>query len=149
MAEIVAASIANAGHLRKSGCEFQVAMSPDLPAVRGDRAQLVQVFDNLIGNAVRYGCDRAGAKIEITGKQEKTFVVLTVTDHGPGIPREHLPRITERFYRVDPARSRETGGTGLGLAIVKHIVERHRGWLDIRSTVGVGTTVSIRLPVAT
>ena len=73
---------------------------------------------------------------------------LTVTDHGPGIPREHLPRLTERFYRVDAARSRESGGTGLGLAIVKHIIERHRGTLDLSSTMGVGTSVSVRLPIA-
>ena len=71
---------------------------------------------------------------------------LTVTDHGAGIAREHLPRLTERFYRVDTARSRESGGTGLGLAIVKHIVERHRGTLEIRSTVGEGTSVTVRLP---
>ena len=69
-----------------------------------------------------------------------------MTDHGPGIAREHLPRLTERFYRVDTARSRESGGTGLGLAIVKHIVERHRGTLDIKSVVGEGTSVTVRLP---
>jgi two-component system phosphate regulon sensor histidine kinase PhoR len=74
---------------------------------------------------------------------------VTVADHGPGIAREHLPRITERFYRADAARSRESGGTGLGLAIVKHIVERHRGSLEIKSTVGLGTVVSVRLPIAT
>ncbi len=73
---------------------------------------------------------------------------MTVTDHGPGIPREHLPRVTERFYRVDAARSRESGGTGLGLAIVKHIVERHRGSLEIKSTLGFGTSVTVRLPIA-
>ena len=71
-----------------------------------------------------------------------------MTDHGSGISRDHLPRVTERFYRVDAARSRESGGTGLGLAIVKHIVERHRGSLDIKSTVGVGTSVSVSLPIA-
>ena len=73
-------------------------------------------------------------------------VALTVTDHGPGIAREHLPRLTERFYRVDNARSRESGGTGLGLAIVKHIVERHRGTLEIKSVVGEGTSVIVKLP---
>ena len=73
-------------------------------------------------------------------------MAISVADHGPGIPREHLPRVTERFYRVDAARSRESGGTGLGLAIVKHIVERHRGTLDINSTVGIGTTVTVRFP---
>ena len=74
-------------------------------------------------------------------------MTISVTDHGPGIAREHLPRLTERFYRIDEARSRESGGTGLGLAIVKHIVERHKGALEVKSTVGVGTSVTIRLPV--
>jgi len=73
---------------------------------------------------------------------------LTVADKGEGIPADHLPRLTERFYRVDPGRSRSLGGTGLGLAIVKHIVERHRGRLDIASTPGAGTRVSVTLPVA-
>jgi two-component system phosphate regulon sensor histidine kinase PhoR len=75
-------------------------------------------------------------------------VVVTVADQGHGIPREHLPRLTERFYRVDTGRSRAVGGTGLGLAIVKHIVNRHRGQLAIDSEVGVGTTVSVWLPAA-
>ena len=146
--EVVNTAVANAGHLRGLDSEFRVALAPDLPPVRGDRAQLVQLLDNLIGNAVRYGCDKPGAAIEIAVERSAQWVVLTVTDHGPGIPREHLPRVTERFYRVDAARSRESGGTGLGLAIVKHIVERHRGVLDLRSTVGVGTSVSVRLPIA-
>ena len=73
--------------------------------------------------------------------------VLTVTDRGEGIDPEHIPYLTRRFYRIDPGRSRGAGGTGLGLAIVKHIVERHRGRLDIASTRGVGTTVTVRLPI--
>jgi two-component system phosphate regulon sensor histidine kinase PhoR len=147
--DIVGTAVSNAGHVRGSGaCEFKVALAPDLPPVRGDRAQLVQVLDNLIGNAVRYGCDRPGAAIDITAERTGPWLVLAVTDYGPGISREHLPRVTERFYRVDPARSRESGGTGLGLAIVKHIIERHRGSLEMRSTVGVGTSVVVRLPVA-
>jgi two-component system phosphate regulon sensor histidine kinase PhoR len=146
---IVESAIANASRLRNKGpCEFKLAVEADLPPVRGDRAQLVQVLDNLLGNAVRYGCDNSGAVIEVAAALTDSWLVLTVTDHGPGIAREHLPRVTERFYRVDPARSRESGGTGLGLAIVKHIVERHRGSLEIRSTVGLGTVVSVRLPVA-
>jgi two-component system phosphate regulon sensor histidine kinase PhoR len=76
------------------------------------------------------------------------FVQVAVADQGPGIAREHLPRLTERFYRVDAARSRESGGTGLGLAIVKHIVERHRGSLEIMSELGIGTTVAVRVPTA-
>ena len=147
--DIVGAAVGNAGRGRGRGaCEFKVVVAPDLPPVRGDRAQLVQVLDNLLSNAVRYGCDKPGAAVEINAERSGLWVVLTVTDHGPGIPREHLSRVTERFYRVDPGRSRESGGTGLGLAIVKHIIERHRGSLELRSTVGVGTSVSVRLPVA-
>ncbi|MFN2582879.1 MAG: sensor histidine kinase [Candidatus Dormibacteria bacterium] len=147
--DIVSTAVANAGRLRGSAnCAFKVEVDEDLPTVRGDRAQLLQLLDNLISNALRYGCDRPGSVINIRAQRSHSWAVLSVTDHGPGIPREHLPRITERFYRVDAARSRESGGTGLGLAIVKHIIERHRGSLDIRSTLGIGTSVTVRLPVA-
>jgi len=149
IAEVVNTAIANAGQLRgATKCEFRVDLAGDLPAVRGDRAQLVQLLDNLIGNAVRYGCDKPGSTVEIAAGRHRHWVTLTVTDHGPGIAREHLPRLTERFYRVDAARSRESGGTGLGLAIVKHIVERHKGSLGIKSTVGTGTSVTVSLPAA-
>ena len=147
--DVVDAGIANAAHLAaSSACKIDVRLPDEMPAARGDRAQLIQLIDNLIGNAVRYGCDGSGSTIEISGELAGDWFALSVKDNGPGIAREHLPRITERFYRVDAARSRQSGGTGLGLAIVKHIVERHRGSLDIRSTVGVGTTVTVRLPVA-
>ncbi len=147
--DIVNSSVANARHLRGSAnCEFRLELEGNLPAVRGDRAQLIQVLDNLISNALRYDCDRPGSVIIVAAQRSGSWVALTVTDHGPGISREHLPRVTERFYRADAARSRESGGTGLGLAIVKHIIERHRGSLDIRSTIGVGTSVTVRLPVA-
>ena len=147
--DVVKTALANASHLRGSAqCDFMVDLPADLPTVRGDRAQLVQVLDNLLGNAVRYGCDAPGSKIEISAVRAGRWVELAIADHGPGIAREHLPRLTERFYRVDAARSRESGGTGLGLAIVKHIIERHRGALEIHSTLGVGTTVKLRLPVA-
>jgi two-component system phosphate regulon sensor histidine kinase PhoR len=149
VADVVASAVANASQLAgASNCEFAVDVAPGLPPVRGDFAQLVQVLDNLVSNAVRYGCDPANSQVEISAVEDDRWVAVTVTDHGPGIPREHLPRVTERFYQVDAARSRESGGTGLGLAIVKHIVERHRGALEIRSTVGVGTSVRVRLPVA-
>ena len=149
LADIIAAATANASHLRDSaGCELRVDLPQELPAVRGDRGQLIQLLDNLIGNAVRYGCNAPGAVIEISARRDADWVALSVHDHGQGIAREHLPRLTERFYRADAARSRESGGTGLGLAIVKHIVERHRGLVEIRSEVGVGTTVSVRLPAA-
>jgi two-component system phosphate regulon sensor histidine kinase PhoR len=142
--DVVQTSIANA----RVPCRVDLSIPPDLPPVRGDRAQLLQVFDNLLSNALRYGCDKPDSSIAVAAQRDARWVTITVSDHGPGIPREHLPRVTERFYRVDAARSRETGGTGLGLAIVKHIIERHRGSLDIRSTVGVGTSVTVRLPLA-
>ena len=147
--DVVNSAISNVGHAAASKtCEFNIGLADDLPELRGDRSQLVQLLDNLISNAVRYGCDRSGSQIDVVAQSAGRSVVISVTDHGPGISREHLPRLTERFYRIDPARSRESGGTGLGLAIVKHIVERHRGSLDIKSTVGVGTTVTVRLPTA-
>ena len=147
--DVVNSAISNVGHAAASKtCEFNISLAEDLPELRGDRSQLVQLLDNLISNAVRYGCDRAGSQIDVVAQSAGRSVVISVTDRGPGISREHLPRLTERFYRIDPARSRESGGTGLGLAIVKHIVERHRGSLDIKSTVGVGTIVTVRLPTA-
>jgi two-component system phosphate regulon sensor histidine kinase PhoR len=123
-----------------------------LPPVIGDRDQLLQVLHNLVSNALKYG--RTGTPISIGAVAEPAAagtpaqVRLTVTDIGDGIGPEHLPRLTERFYRVDSQRSRKMGGTGLGLAIVKHIVERHRGRLDIASVQGEGTTVSFTLPQA-
>ncbi len=147
--EAIESSVANVTHMRNGGtCEFLIELPADLPPVRGDRSQLLQLFDNLLSNALRYGCDKPGSTIEIGAVLGRRNIVVTVVDHGPGIAREHLPRVTERFYRVDAARSRETGGTGLGLAIVKHIVERHRGTLEIKSTVGVGTSVRVALPLA-
>jgi two-component system phosphate regulon sensor histidine kinase PhoR len=131
----------------KDDCTFNLQLPDELPLVKGDSGQLEQLFDNLLTNALRYGCDTSGCVIDIHGSVRRGSVTVTVTDHGPGIPREHIPRLTERFYRVDAARSRGTGGTGLGLAIVKHIVERHRGGLEIKSEAGVGTSVSVRLPI--
>ena len=118
-----------------------------LPAVRGDRVQLSQLLHNIIGNAMKYG--RAGTPVAVAlDATDSAMVRLTVRDESEGIAPEHLPRLTERFYRVDSSRSRAAGGTGLGLAIVKHIVERHRGRLDITSVVGQGTSVTILLPTA-
>ena len=142
-------SIANAAPARSaSDCTIELEGSDAGPAVLGDRAQLVQLFDNLISNALRYGCDRPGSCIRIELTEAPDRIEVAVVDQGPGIPRDHLPRLTERFYRVDDARSRESGGTGLGLSIVKHIVERHRGTLDIDSTLGLGTRVTVGIPVA-
>jgi len=149
LGNVVQTSVATAGVGRgASACKIHIEVADNLPEVRGDRAQLVQVFDNLVSNALRYGCDKPGSSIEIVAVRNGAWVTVSVTDHGPGIAREHLPRLTERFYRADAARSRESGGTGLGLAIVKHIIERHKGSLEIKSTPGIGTTVSVRLPLA-
>ncbi|NCP10699.1 MAG: PAS domain-containing protein [Sphingomonadales bacterium] len=116
-----------------------------LPPVRGDRAQLSQLLHNVIGNAMKYG--RAGTPVTVRlADTGRAMVDLTVSDHGDGIDPEHIPRLTERFYRVDSARSRALGGTGLGLSLVKHIVERHRGRLDIASRSGEGTTVTVTIP---
>jgi two-component system phosphate regulon sensor histidine kinase PhoR len=127
------------------GNEIVADIAADVPAVAGDRAQLSQVLHNLIGNAIKYG--RPGAPVSVRLWRDQTGMVrISVADEGDGIAPEHIPRLTERFYRVDAGRSRAAGGTGLGLAIVKHIVERHRGRLDIASTVGKGTTVTVLLP---
>jgi two-component system phosphate regulon sensor histidine kinase PhoR len=114
--------------------------------VTGDRGQLSQLLHNIIGNALKYGHSGTPVRATLTSRHDR--LRLTVVDQGDGIAAEHLPRLTERFYRVDPGRSRAIGGTGLGLAIVKHIVERHRGTLDIASAVGRGTTVTVELPLA-
>lgn len=146
--EILRTAIANArSHGPDEKCQFNVEMPAELPSVKGDHGQLLQLFDNLLSNAIRYGCDQSSSIVDVSGSASAGWVTVTVSDHGPGIPREHIPRLTERFYRVDEARSRGAGGTGLGLAIVKHIVERHRGALEIKSEVGVGTSVLVRLPV--
>jgi two-component system, OmpR family, phosphate regulon sensor histidine kinase PhoR len=131
-----------------------LALPPDLPAVLGDRDEIAEVFQNLVVNAIKYG--RAGTEITIDANAavrptfdddagSVQFVSVAVRDRGEGISREHLPRLTERFYRVDTARSREMGGTGLGLAIVKHILNHHRGFLDVDSTPGLGSVFTVFL----
>ena len=129
-------------------CVLELQVDDGLPPVAGDFGQLLQAADNLVANAIRYGCTSAGMSVTIEAREDGDRALLAVRDRGDGIAAEHLPRLTERFYRVDDARSRDSGGTGLGLAIVKHIVERHRGALDIRSSPGRGTSVEIRLPFA-
>ncbi|WP_394728307.1 sensor histidine kinase [Altererythrobacter sp. GH1-8] len=114
--------------------------------VRGDTQQLEQLVRNLVDNALKYG--REGSEVNVELKRGPGgHARFAVRDQGEGIPSEHLPHLTRRFYRTDPGRSRASGGTGLGLAIVKHIVERHRGRLDITSKPGEGTQVTVRLPI--
>jgi two-component system phosphate regulon sensor histidine kinase PhoR len=123
-----------------------VTLSGDAPDILGEQDELVQLFQNLIHNAIKYG--REGGQVTVTLRHEDDQAYVAVRDEGEGIPREALPRLTERFYRVDVKRSRERGGTGLGLAIVKHIVSRHNGRLGIESVVGEGSTFTVILPVA-
>lgn len=122
-------------------------VQPDLPPVHGDRAQLSQLLHNLVSNSMKYGRPDTPITIRLK-KGSGAMVSLSVKDESEGIHPDHIPRLTERFYRIDSGRSRAMGGTGLGLAIVKHIVERHRGRMDIASTLGKGTTISVHLPPA-
>jgi two-component system phosphate regulon sensor histidine kinase PhoR len=133
--------------MREGGERVQVETDPTAPPVRADRVQMGQLLHNLIGNAIKYG--RPGTPIRVSLDQRQGKVRLRVADEGEGIAPEHLPRLTERFYRVDAGRSRSIGGTGLGLAIVKHIAERHRAKLDIASKQGVGTIVTVTFPAMT
>jgi two-component system phosphate regulon sensor histidine kinase PhoR len=132
----------------------------ELPTIPGDPDELTQAIQNLVDNAIKYSPDGGAVRVEyrriddpvacrekLQGiRSPKAMVALSVSDQGEGIAKEHIPRLTERFYRVDAARSRELGGTGLGLAIVKHIVNRHRGSLDIESEPGTGSTFTLFLP---
>jgi two-component system phosphate regulon sensor histidine kinase PhoR len=118
---------------------------PEGLAVQADRDRLVQILVNLVDNAVKFTPEGGRIRIESTTGPDGR-VEVRVRDSGIGIPSTDLPRITERFYRVDKTRSREIGGTGLGLAIVKHLVQAHGGELRIESTLGHGTTVSFTLP---
>jgi two-component system phosphate regulon sensor histidine kinase PhoR len=136
---------------RDRGVEIKIE-KPEKPlVVRGDRDELIRVFENLVENALKYGAP--GKRVDISlggmpGSRGEEEAMVSVRDYGPGIADEHIPRLTERFYRVDVADSRAQGGTGLGLALVKHIVARHRGRLVIASVLGKGATFTIRLPLA-
>lgn len=146
--EIARIAVGNAAQLaERRKCRIELSLVDDLPKMRGDFGQLLQLADNLVANAIRYGCNEKADHVEVALRRDGSKLIFSVKDYGDGIPPQHLPRLTERFYRVDSARSRESGGTGLGLAIVKHIVERHRGELRIDSEPGQGTLVSVVLPV--
>ena len=132
---------------RDRGVEVKIAMPPEPISVRGDRDELIRVFENLVENALKYGA--SGKRVDIAFAREagENEALVAVRDYGPGIAPEHVPRLTERFYRVDVTESRAQGGTGLGLALVKHILHRHRGRLNIESTPGKGATFTVRLPL--
>jgi two-component system, OmpR family, phosphate regulon sensor histidine kinase PhoR len=133
-----------AGPDRHKRLKFELA-AESLP-VRGDRNQLEQLVRNLVDNALKYGAADSAVTVAVD-VAPNGMARMAVRDRGDGIAAEHIPHLTRRFYRTDPSRSRAQGGTGLGLAIVKHIVERHRGLLDIESRIGQGTTVTVRLPL--
>jgi two-component system phosphate regulon sensor histidine kinase PhoR len=127
---------------RENGVAIEAELGAAAVLVRGDRDELYRVSENLIENAIKYGGSGGPVSVRLRrqppGEGAPAMVALDVLDRGPGIPEEHLPRLTERFYRVDDAASRAKGGTGLGLAIVKHILARHRGRLEIASRPGEG-----------
>jgi two-component system phosphate regulon sensor histidine kinase PhoR len=158
VARIVQSTIdALAPQAKAKKAEIDAVLAADLPPAIGESDQLAQVFQNLIDNAIKYGRVAGRVRVSVTradqlpagfAPRHNAYVVFKVRDDGEGIAREHLPRLTERFYRVDAGRSRDMGGTGLGLAIVKHIVNRHRGTLDIDSEQGKGSEFAVYLPVA-
>ncbi len=142
---------------RERDMVLDLNLADDLPMVTGQDDELAQIFQNLMDNALKYGRDGTSVEItaEVTSQVPATLserlnraVRVSVRDHGDGIAKEHIPRLTERFFRVDTARSRRLGGTGLGLAIVKHVVNRHRGALVIDSAPGQGSTFTVYLPLA-
>jgi two-component system phosphate regulon sensor histidine kinase PhoR len=135
---------------RDRGVAIAISAPTEPLLVRGDRDELTRVFENLVENALKYGASGERVEIAAAGSEapEGGEAVIAVRDFGPGIPPEHLPRLTERFYRVDVRHSRAEGGTGLGLALVKHILNRHLGRLQIESPPGEGACFTVRIPLA-
>jgi two-component system phosphate regulon sensor histidine kinase PhoR len=124
---------------------LEVVKSADMPPVLGDERALGEVLQNLLDNAIQY--TPAGGRITMSATRAAGRIKIAVTDTGVGIAQAHIDRIFERFYRVDPARSREVGGTGLGLAIAKHLVEAQGGEIAVESTVGLGSTFFVYMPI--
>jgi len=134
--------------LRDRAAQRQATVEVDVDGdavARGDPVGLEQIIENLVDNAIKYGKD-SGGRVRVTGIRRGDRVALAIADDGPGVAPEHVPRLFERFYRVDAGRSRERGGTGLGLAIVKHLVESMSGRIDVESAAGRGTTFRVELP---
>ena len=133
---------------KDKGITLEIKKEASRLDARGDRDELIRVFENLIENALKYGASGKKVDIAIAKAADAAEADVAVRDYGPGIAAEHLPRLTERFYRVDIERSRDQGGTGLGLALVKHVLARHRGKLTIESVVGEGAIFTARIPLA-
>lgn len=131
--------------MKEKEIELKTDIANNLPVIQADRDMMGQLLINLLDNAIKY--TPAGGRIRVEAHADHPGIKVTVSDSGIGIPAESLPRLFERFYRVDKARSREMGGTGLGLAIVKHILEQHGGSIDVKSELGRGTTFTFYLPV--
>jgi two-component system phosphate regulon sensor histidine kinase PhoR len=136
---------------RKKAVNLSQEVAPDLPPICGDPDRLQQLLINLVDNALKYTPSEGQVSVKAQSSpgangNDLSMVEIAVSDTGCGIPEKDIPRLTERFYRVDRARSRELGGTGLGLAIVKHIVQAHAGYLKIESQLQRGTTVRVFLP---
>jgi two-component system phosphate regulon sensor histidine kinase PhoR len=153
VAVVQSAVLALAPLAQKDNITVEISPENQHFAVVGDVDELTQVFQNLIHNAIKYGREDSTvrvsfARVESGSRREGGQISVAIEDEGEGIPREAIPRLTERFYRVDVKRSRERGGTGLGLAIVKHILNRHQGRLHIESTLGLGSTFTVFLPAA-
>jgi signal transduction histidine kinase len=129
---------------QRKGIVLRVEAFGDLPQVRADRGQLKQVLTNLLDNAIKFTQD--GGTVRVSAAAAGDEVSVCVADNGPGIPAADLPRVFERFYRVDKARSREMGGTGLGLSIVKHIAEVHGGRVSVESAPDAGSAFRLHLP---
>src|SRR5436190_5574347 len=134
---------------QERGVEMSVAGPAEPLIIRGDRDELIRLFENLVENAIKYGASgkRVELKLEAAPGVNGAEARISVRDYGPGIAAEHLPRLTERFYRVDVGQSRAEGGTGLGLALVKHILNRHEGRLNVESAPGVGSTFTVTMPL--
>ena len=132
----------------KRGEDIVFTIGDAIPRVSGDEGLLRQMVINIVANSMRYAKKDTPILVHLEKTQSASMVRLTVKDHGDGIDIEHIPRLTERFYRVDSGRSKALGGTGLGLSLVKHIVQRHRGHMDISSKKGDGTLITILLPIA-
>jgi two-component system, OmpR family, phosphate regulon sensor histidine kinase PhoR len=136
---------------KERGVELTLDIAQASAVITGDRDELLRLFENLIENALKYGASGGKVMVALTTRMQTdgvSEVSVAVKDFGPGIPPEHLPRLTERFYRVDVGDSRSQGGTGLGLSLVKHITTRHRGRLAIESTLGEGATFTVTFPQA-
>ena len=142
--EVITEAVRVGGALSRGQQLDTVVNTPS--TVIGDRDRLFQVFLILIDNAIRHTPETGSVKV--ANRYDAGQATIRISDTGPGIAPEHLPHVFDRFYRADSSRQRGSGGTGLGLAIARAIVERHKGTIDVESTLGVGTSVTVRLPTA-